>query len=96
LCGVGLVEVPWYLTGGYTWLDRSVPMESIFSPKVLHDETPALDALVAPMAIAIPAPYTRVECEGSLCLWQRAGSCTRPTHDLRDNLGDPSPSLVKM
>ncbi|MEO6772128.1 MAG: hypothetical protein ABI467_03790 [Kofleriaceae bacterium] len=96
LCGLGLVEVPWYLTGGYTWFDRHVPMESIFDPGVLARETAALDALVAPATIAIAPPYTRVGCEGQLCLWHRDGPCVAPAHDLRDALGDPSPSSVVM
>ena len=96
LCGLGLVEVPWYLTGGYTWFDRHVPIEHVFTARVLARETAALDALVAPAKIEIPPPYTRVECEGELCMWHREGACTAPTHDLREALGDPSPSSVVM
>lgn len=96
LCGLGLVEVPWYLTGGYTWFDRHVPIEHVFTPRVLARETAALDALVAPADKEMPAPYERISCEGGLCLWHRPGTCAAPTKDLRDALGDPSPSSVPL
>jgi len=84
LCGVGLVGIPWFLTGGYTWLDRSVPLEELHTPAELGSETGALDALLAPASIAPPAPYARTGCDAGICVWHRPGACTRPAHDLRD------------
>jgi phosphatidylinositol glycan class B len=84
LCGVGLVGIPWFLTGGYTWLDRSVPLEELHAPAELASETGALDALLAPASIALPAPYVRAGCDAGICVWHRPGACTKPAHDLRD------------
>jgi phosphatidylinositol glycan class B len=85
LCGVGLIGVPWYLTGGYTWLHRNVPMLEVQNWSVFRSEARAFNAAVAPENIALPAPFEKGDCEAGLCIWQRTGGlgCAPPATDLR-------------
>ena len=85
LCGVGLVGVPWYLTGGYTWLHRDVPMEEVHDPRALQAEAGAFNAAVALEDIAPPPLFEKEGCDAGLCVWRRTTGtgCAAPASDLR-------------
>ncbi len=82
LCGIGLYgEEAWIRYGGYTYLDRPVPMYWPKDEAELTASAAAFDTLL--YAGASPAPqlaFQPVRCFGRICLARRAGRCAaRPT-----------------
>lgn len=92
VCGIGLVDVPWYWSGVYTYLHRNVPL-------YLVDEAANIDAASAMFnaALAIPsmpmerAGFRRNACYGNnrVCLYIRDGACRpRPKRSINQTLID--------
>lgn len=81
-CGVALWGVEWWLSGGYTHLDRPVPMYLYdqFDPELATRppaaaDWPAFDWVMAFDGRTPPAIYRRVACSEPICLWRRDGDC---------------------
>ncbi len=75
LCGVGLVAVPWYGTGGYTYLHRDVPLY-VLNPRDGSYDTwrapwEAFNRVLAPVQMALPdLRFSRMRCySNEYCLY---------------------------
>ena len=77
LCGVGLYgRNAWVRYGGYTYLDRPVPM---YWPEDAAAVTAAASAFDAFLSETAPPPalgFAQVRCFGSICVYRRPGGCT--------------------
>jgi GPI mannosyltransferase 3 len=84
VCGVGLFGLRWFLTGGYAWLHRRVPLYELASLDELAARGAHLNAVLGwATPRPLPAPYTQTRCWGAICLWQRPGACAPdPGYDL--------------
>ncbi len=99
LCGLGLYvgdEGWWDWTGGYSLLDRPVPIYLLRSPADLAATAPGFDALLAAQATlgTLPAAYAVARCVRGACLLRRAGPCAPiASHRFEDatGLGLPIP-----
>jgi hypothetical protein len=86
VCGVGLVGVRWYNTGGYSHLHKRVALYELY-PDELKQAASRVDAALAWQGRELAAPYQKTGCWGSICLWQRPGGCTvDPSYDINDRL----------
>lgn len=75
-CGVGLLGVPWFLTGGYAWLQRDVPIVELRSLDELTRQASHVDALL--VAEGLPArigAYEQLACWPGACAYGRPGGC---------------------
>lgn len=78
-CGVGL-GIPWYFSGGYTYLHRNIPILEVPKPQDLKLLQGHFNTLLAP---ALPrhqsiGPYQPDECYYGVCLYRRVGGCQPP------------------
>lgn len=79
LCGVGLYGVPWFNSGGYTYLHQDVPIVLVSEPDVFERETSTFNALVASEHLSILSnAFGLSGCWNGVCLYERRGSCTAP------------------
>ena len=76
VCGVGLYRVPWYLTGGYSYLHRNVPIILVTRDSELKPQMPGFNALVTWGTLADPKMgFEATKCWSGTCLYRRPGSC---------------------
>lgn len=78
LCGVGVLGITWFWTGGYTYLHRNVPIFQIEKKNDFDKFSPSFNYLVS----TVPVPssnqnYTVQKCWGETCLYKRPNSCTQ-------------------
>lgn len=88
VCGVGLENRRWNLTGGYAWLHRNVPIFEIRSAQSFERRAPSFDAFVV-RASAPPTigPYVRGECWDEVCVYRRPGGCAKAAdYDVNERL----------
>jgi len=79
ICGVGLYGVPWFTTGGYSYLHQSVPIILVPGFEQLDKGASTFNAVVAREDWPIPrSEFVRSQCWNGVCLYQRTGSCTHP------------------
>ena len=88
LCGVGLYgQNAWVRYGGYTYLDRAVPMYWPSEEAALTQSAAAFDALIYDSTERAPPPaqlgFKVARCFGSICVARRPGGCAaRPMSPL--------------
>ena len=86
VCGIGLVGVDWWHSGGVTHIARSAPIHvfdqsnpDLGTRPVTAADLSAFDWAMTRRADALPAeagsPWRREACRGSVCLWHRPGGC---------------------
>jgi GPI mannosyltransferase 3 len=76
VCGVGLVDVSWGGTGGYSYLHRNVPVYLIVEPWMLLPTTPAFNTALVPIELSSAIPgYTVEKCWQTACVVKRQGTC---------------------
>jgi hypothetical protein len=80
LCGVGLLGIPLYKSGGYTYLHRQVPIFPVEQDTDFNQLLPSFNYFVA----TTPVPqqqngYALHKCWGTTCIYKRLGSCIRKT-----------------
>lgn len=87
LCGLGVVDIVWWRTGGYTNLHRDVPIHALPADEFAK-LAPAFNYAIAPAGRLSAAPdgFTRQYCRpnagfsaatrGEICVYRRAGTCT--------------------
>ena len=79
LCGLGIFQIKWWATGGYTHLHRNIPIIPMEDASQLVDDGPAFNALVAPADRKnVFANLNLIECKNGICLYRRAGTCSPP------------------
>ena len=78
VCGVGLMGVHWYHSGGYAYLHKDIPIVLVerfadFSKKARH-----FDALITKKRwFRHVQPFRPTLCGPTYCLFRRRGECTR-------------------
>ena len=77
LCGLAFYRFAWAGTGGYTHLDRPVPIALIDSAVELPIVAPGVNAIVAPASEGVPG-FELQACHGGACVWHRDGPCRTP------------------
>lgn len=63
LCGVALLAMPFWETGGYAHLHRPVPLYLVEAADLARS-APAHNGIIAPAGAAVPAPYRSRSCHG--------------------------------
>jgi hypothetical protein len=81
-CGVALVGIPWFQSGGYSRLHLDVPLFLVRSAPEHRNLAPAFDAWIAPKELArMFAPDVAQRCwtdgAATACLYRRPGGCAR-------------------
>ncbi len=93
LCGLALYvgEQQWWIwTGGYSLLDRNVPLYLLRSPTDFEAAAPGFDTLIADEAVLafLPSGYVLSRCIHGACLLHRPGPCMRiGSHLMQDEAG---------
>jgi GPI mannosyltransferase 3 len=77
LCGIGLKNISWLETGGYTYLHRKVPLVPILGKEALLEPT-AFNALLAVEPIDGNSKFALREEIGGTLIYTRPGPC-QPT-----------------
>ena len=70
----------WAWSGGYSLLDRDVPLYLIRTPAAFAEAAPGFNVLIADKALLpyLPASYRQIDCLHEMCLLQSDTTC-RPT-----------------
>lgn len=89
-CGVGLYGIPWYLTGGYTYLHRDIPIIPLANLDQVAKEASAVDFIVSRENLwSATKEFEEKGCWNGVCLYSRNGSCIRLTSsELNNSLKD--------
>lgn len=74
LCGVGLYGIRWYEFGGYTVLDRPVPIDLAGNPEELAQVLPGVNVVVAPETLDVSG-FSRSACHDGVCVWHGTRAC---------------------
>ncbi len=87
-CGVGLVGLRWYATGGYTYLHRDLLLMELPTPGSLATGGRHVNALLTtPTLPPRVGPYVQGECWEDACIYHRDGGCDPlPTYDFNVQL----------
>jgi phosphatidylinositol glycan class B len=76
ICGVGLLKISWFRTGGYAWLHRDLPIVLLKKVEADQPQAAAVNGLVAPVGLGSRiGEYERVACWPGACAYERPGSC---------------------
>jgi hypothetical protein len=77
ICGIGLYgsENAWVWSGGYTYLDRSVPIYWPDDEAKLHATAPGFDTIIFWTRPAEDLGFVPVRCFGEACVGRRPGGC---------------------
>lgn len=98
LCGVGIVGVPYWRTGGYTYLHRDVPMYALPSSQAAK-QTAAFNYVIAPLnQPGVASPFQRESCAANAGFTPqtlRADLHLPPTRNLHSVGGVPSPGTLR-
>ncbi|MBA3518960.1 MAG: hypothetical protein H0T75_15285 [Rhizobiales bacterium] len=84
LCGLGLVDIRWWATGGYTHLHREVPMYLHSGPvdgvhlKPVHETQRGFNYAITQAQSPMPDIFDVKQCWGAVCFRKREGSCADP------------------
>ena len=73
-CGVAVLQVNWWDTGGYTYLHRPIPV-FFYSRSSDVSIFQAFNRVVSPEATPPPRGYARAACRDGVCIYQRQGGC---------------------
>ena len=93
LCGLALYvgEQQWWIwTGGYSLLDRDIPLYLLRSPADFEATAPGFDTLLVDEAVLayLPSSYMLSRCIHGVCLLHRPGPCMRiSSHLMQDEAG---------
>jgi phosphatidylinositol glycan class B len=85
VCGVGLLGISWFRSGGYTHLHRNVPILLISNASDEKKLAPSLNAVVTNYPLRDPR-FAQVSCWKGTCVYRRSGSCQPPSpgYDIND------------
>jgi hypothetical protein len=75
VCGIGVLDHDWVVTGGYAWFHHAVPLywATLMSP--LDPSSVAFNTVVYDRAKPVDAGYITKACFGGSCVAQRQGVC---------------------
>ncbi len=75
-CGLAMLNVNWWDTGGYTYLHRPIPIFFLPSSDDGTAISQSFNRLVAPQSNAVPLPGYKVSsCRDGICVYRREGPC---------------------
>jgi len=75
-CGLGILNVDWWDTGGYTYLHRPIPIFFLPSSDDAASISQSFNRLVTPQSNALPLPgYQVSSCQDRICVYRRDGPC---------------------
>jgi phosphatidylinositol glycan class B len=75
-CGVAVVKVHWWDTGGYTYLHRPIPIFIFSNISDAESVTQTFNRVVAPESTGVPVQgYSPFSCRDGVCVYRREGSC---------------------
>lgn len=75
-CGLAMLNVNWWDTGGYTYLHRPIPIFFLPSSDDGIAISQSFNRLVAPQSNAVPlAGYRVSSCQDGICVYRREGPC---------------------
>jgi len=75
-CGLAMLNVNWWDTGGYTYLHRPIPIFFLPSSDDGTAISQSFNRLVAPQSNAVPLPgYQVSSCQDGICVYRREGPC---------------------
>jgi GPI mannosyltransferase 3 len=76
VCGVGLDNVPWWSTGGETYLHHNVALLDLDSPSRLEADSGDVNVLLAPEgSTGVHTGFTLTACWNNVCVLKRPGGC---------------------
>lgn len=81
VCGVGLYGVPWFNTGGYTYLHHNIPIILIPGTDQFETEAASFNAVVVREDLEVNNDFRLSRCWNGECLYRRTGRCTLPAKD---------------
>lgn len=88
LCGLGLMNMGWGDTGGYTWLHRDVPLVEL-GRNSWAERHRIVNYAIAPEGFGRAHPFVIVRCLDGTCLYRRPGPCENPKrYSLNQELAD--------
>jgi hypothetical protein len=73
-CGVAVLQVNWWDTGGYTYLHRPIPV-FFYTRSSDVSGLEAFNRVVSSEATPPLRGYTLAECRDGVCIYQRQGGC---------------------
>jgi len=73
VCGIELLGIPWWWSGGYTLMHQNAPLYWLESGQDFAAHQDAFNTVIA--AGEAPAPFVKKACFGAVCVAQRPGGC---------------------
>jgi len=75
-CGVAIVNIHWWDTGGYTYLNKQIPIFYFTDSANANSESQAFNRIVAPQTnLESFKNFSVAECQDGVCTLQREGLC---------------------
>jgi len=75
-CGLAILNINWWDTGGYTYLHRPIPIFYLPDAEVGSSISQSFNRLVTPKTGDVPLPGFHVSsCQDGVCVYQREGLC---------------------
>jgi hypothetical protein len=79
VCGLGLLQIPWYESGGEVYLHRNVPVVPLDSPQDLDRRSAYFNNFFTTANDRdFAGSFHRLRCWQGHCLYQRPGGCSVP------------------
>jgi GPI mannosyltransferase 3 len=76
VCGVGILDQPWFYTAGYAALHHAVPLYWATSPGSLGPRSLAFNTVIYDRGKPLGPDYIEDACFGNSCVAQRQGTCS--------------------
>ena len=89
VCGIGVVDHDWAVTGGYAAFHHAVPLYWATSNGPLDPDSVAFNTVVYNRGKPVGASYVEEACFGDSCVAQRQGTCS--PEPMTDMSGPPRP-----
>jgi hypothetical protein len=77
VCGIGIVDHEWFVTGGYAAFHHTVPLYWATPLGPLDPDSVAFNTVVYDRGKPVGAGYVEEACFGDSCVAQRRGTCSR-------------------
>jgi GPI mannosyltransferase 3 len=82
VCGIGLYSVPWYETGGYTYLHQAIPVSLVQTLVDFEQDKTAFNVVIANGHSVLPSEdFVLESCRDKVCLYRRPGNCSGHSKD---------------
>jgi GPI mannosyltransferase 3 len=75
VCGIGLENIPWYLSGGYSYLHQDVPIFLVDQQRSQADYRPFFNTIVTKPNTVVSSEWRLLACFDDTCVYMRSGPC---------------------